>query len=70
VRGLLQRDLHAVAQVGAAVDLRTAAAAPPPAAAEDVAEDVAERFGEAAAANPPPPPPAMFGSTPAWPYWS
>ena len=44
---LLERDLHAVAQVGAAIH-RIASAAR--AAAEDVAEDVAERIGKAAEA--------------------
>jgi hypothetical protein len=46
-RRLLQRDLHRVAEVVAAVDLLLAAARAP-AAAEDVAEDVAEGLGEAA----------------------
>ncbi len=51
-RGLLQRDLHAVAQVGAAIDLRAATLPrrPPPRLAEDVAEDVAEGLGETAEA--------------------
>ncbi len=50
VRGLLERDLHAVAQVGAAIDLRTAALPAPGCLAKDVAEDIAEGLGEAAVA--------------------
>ena len=72
LRGFFERDLHGVAQVAAAIDLLAAAAAAPPrCAAEDVAEDVAEGLGKAAEAFR-----ArrrgrrMFGSTPAWPYWS
>ncbi len=52
VGGFLERDLHRVAQVAAAVDLLAVRAAPRAGsadAAEDVAEDVAECFGEAAA---------------------
>ncbi|ELA00912.1 NAD-specific glutamate dehydrogenase [Cupriavidus sp. HMR-1] len=53
MRGLLQRDLHAVAQVGATVGLRAAATASAAGClAEDVAEDIAERFREATAAKP------------------
>ena len=50
--GLLERDLHRVAEVAAAVDLLAAAARAGRrgAAAEDVAEDVAEGLGEAAEA--------------------
>ena len=50
--GFLERDLHRVAQVAAAVDLLAAAAARRRrrCAAEDVAEDVAEGLGEAAEA--------------------
>jgi hypothetical protein len=46
VRRLLERDLHAVAQVGAAIHAAASAAG----RAEDVAEDVAERVGETAEA--------------------
>src|SRR4029079_15185179 len=42
----LERDLHRLAEVAAAVDLRAGATGAT--AAEDVAEDVAERLGEAA----------------------
>src|SRR5690606_22607796 len=41
---LLERDLHRVAQVGAAVDVAASA----PLRSEDVAEDVAEHVGETA----------------------
>ena len=49
VRRFLERDLHRVAEVAAAVDLLAARGAAA-AVAEDVAEDVAERLGEAAEA--------------------
>jgi hypothetical protein len=52
-RGLFERDLEVVAQVGAAIDVGAAAAATT-AATEDVAEDVAEGIGEAAEAPAPP----------------
>ncbi|GAB7545643.1 hypothetical protein CS8_053260 [Cupriavidus sp. 8B] len=52
VGGLLQRDFHAVAQVGAAVHLRAAATASAASLAallaKNIAEDVAEGFGETA----------------------
>src|ERR1700758_2780682 len=48
VRGLLERDLHAVAQIGATIDLRTRpAAAATCRLPEDVAEDIAESVGKA-----------------------
>ncbi len=65
-----QRDLHGVAQVAATVHLaatRATAAAP---LAEHVAEDVAKRLGKAAKTLAAARGPRMFGSTPAWPYWS
>jgi len=51
MRGLLQRDLHAVAQVGAAIHLRATAATSALALGlpEDIAKDVAEGLGKAAA---------------------
>jgi hypothetical protein len=49
VRRFLERDLHRVAEIAAAIHL-LAAAARAAGVAEDVAEDVAERLGEAAEA--------------------
>jgi hypothetical protein len=49
VRRFLERDLHRVAEVAAAIHL-LAAGATAAAVAEDVAEDVAERLGKAAEA--------------------
>jgi hypothetical protein len=51
-RGLFERDLQVVAQVGAAVDAGPPAAAAAAGRAEDVAEDVAEGVGEAADSRP------------------
>jgi hypothetical protein len=50
VGGFLERDLHRVREVGAAVDLASAARATAAATAEDVAEDVAKGLREAAEA--------------------
>ena len=66
---LLERDFQVVAQVGAAIDVGTAATATA-AAAEDVAEDVAEGIGRSRPPPPKPPPMPACGSTPAWPNWS
>src|SRR5205085_5527448 len=50
LRRFLERDLHRIAEVAAAIDLRPAARGAAARIAEDVAEDVAEGLGEAAEA--------------------